>query len=51
MLFDYLVTSKTRRNLLLLLVRDMVEGSVSDLARLCDASYSNVFEELEEMKK
>lgn len=51
MFLDYLVTSKTKRELFRLFVVDGVEGSVTELAQLSGAPYSCVFDELNEMEK
>jgi hypothetical protein len=49
-LLSYLVTSRTRRELLLLLWRDRCEGSVSALARRARVSFAAAYRELGAMR-
>ena len=51
MLLDYLVTSKTKKDLLRLFVVEVVEGTAQELTLLCEGTYSCVFDELKEMEK
>lgn len=48
---QYLVTSKVRRRLFVLLWREKQRGSVSELAELADVSFSNAHAELKAMRQ
>lgn len=49
-MFDYLVTSKARRRLLLLLWKNGASGSVSSLSKQARVAYANAHRELRAMK-